>query len=127
MNQYANKITLVINKIDLTGEKEGERDETVFLSAKTGEGLAALTGHLKRLVAGQGEEGALFVARKRHVIALERTYAYVKEAYHQALNRSGELVAEELKRGREALGEIVGHFTTEDLLGDIFSHFCIGK
>lgn len=123
---------LVHNKIDLAqGQPRVESIDGathVWLSARSGTGLDLLVAELKRH-AGQGEspEGA-FTARARHVAALERAGEHLAVA-DQALqvHRAGELAAEELRQVQYALGEITGEFTSDDLLGEIFSSFCIGK
>jgi tRNA modification GTPase len=125
-------VTLVYNKIDLTGV-HASVDETrepprVFLSAKTGEGLDLLRLHLKaRAGYRSGDAGALS-ARRRHLDALERARACVQQAAETlSTTRAFELFAEDLRRAQLALGEITGEFTSDDLLGEIFSSFCIGK
>lgn len=120
------------NKLDLmTGEPRIERradGDHVFLSARTGQGLdllrRALLDH-----AGLGDgSGGDFSARARHVIALEHTREHLARARAHALDLGqGELAAEDLRLAHEALGEIVGRFRADDLLGEIFSSFCIGK
>ena len=125
-------VTLVFNKIDLSGAAP-RADESldppqVFLSAKTGEGVALLREHLK-IRAGylSGESGALS-ARRRHLDALRRAQSCVVQAAETLrTTRAFELFAEELRRAQLALGEITGEFTSDDLLGEIFSSFCIGK
>ena len=122
----------VHNKLDLTGGEprtEHRADGVhVFLSAKTGAGLdllrRALLDH-----AGLGEgSGGDFSARARHVDALERTREQLASARAHALELGqGELAAEDLRLAHEALGEIVGRYRSDDLLGAIFSSFCIGK
>jgi tRNA modification GTPase len=125
-------VTLVFNKIDLTGAAASV-DETreppqVFLSAKTGEGLDLLRAHLKaRAGYRSGDAGALS-ARRRHLDALERARACVVQAADTlSKTRAFELFAEELRRAQLALGEITGEFSSDDLLGEIFGSFCIGK
>ena len=123
---------MVINKIDLdeTQPRHESHDdvEVIALSAKTGAGLDLLRAALKRH-AGATETGeGTFSARARHVLALERVQTHVENAarvLHE--RRAGELSAEELRQAQRQLGEITGEFTTEDLLGAIFSTFCIGK
>ena len=125
-------VTLIFNKIDLSGA-EPQVDEVrdpprVFLSAKTGAGLDLLRAHLKnRAGFRSGESGALS-ARRRHLDALDRAKACVAQAAEElTATRAFELFAEELRRAQLALGEITGEFSSDDLLGEIFSSFCIGK
>jgi tRNA modification GTPase len=97
------------------------------LSVKTGEGLDALREYLKQLAGAGGGEGA-FSARRRHVLALQCVSDHLNRAAHVlAATRSGELAAEELRQAQHTLGEITGAYTSDDLLGAIFSSFCIGK
>jgi len=123
---------LVHNKIDRTAaapDRQVRADGThLWLSARTGAGLALLVAELTRL-AGQGEVPAgSFSARARHVAALERAALALEAAEHALTDaRAGELAAEELRQMQHALGEITGEFTSEDLLGRIFADFCIGK
>jgi tRNA modification GTPase len=100
----------------------------VLISALTGEGLDVLRAHLKHTMGFHTAEAGTVSARQRHLDALARARAHVEEGVRQ-LNerRAGELVAEELRGAQNALGEITGEFTTDDLLGRIFSSFCIGK
>jgi len=125
-------VTLVFNKIDLSGAApradESHDPPQVFLSAKTGEGVALLREHLKtRAGYVSGESGALS-ARRRHLDALRRAQSCVVQAAETLrTTRAFELFAEELRRAQLALGEITGEFTSDDLLGEIFSSFCIGK
>ena len=120
----------VINKIDLGGSAPA-RDEingtvTIALSARTGAGLDLLREELKRFAAGGEVEGA-FSARSRHVLALERAGTHLAAARAALATATPELIAEDLRAVQQALGEITGSFTSEDLLGAIFSTFCIGK
>ncbi len=120
-------VTIVRNKIDLTGEPAGCDGDTARVSAKTGAGLDALRAHLKS-VAGWREGGGTFSARRRHLDALARARRHLVEGLEALETRhAGELLAEELRLAQHALGEITGTVTTEDLLGKIFSSFCIGK
>lgn len=122
---------VLINKIDL--EHASARYETrndsiwVWASAKTGAGLDALREHLKQLAGAGSGEGA-FSARRRHVLALELVSGHLDNAHTTLVaTRAGELAAEELRQAQHALGEITGTYTSDDLLGAIFSSFCIGK
>ena len=125
-------LTVVRNKIDLSGEPPGaeERDGVTVLgvSALTGAGIDLLREHLKSLMGYQAAgEGALS-ARRRHLEALERARAHLEEAVIQLQTyRAGELVAEELRLAQAQLGTITGEVSSDDLLGKIFSSFCIGK
>ncbi len=120
------------NKLDLTAGNprvEHRADGAhVFLSAKTGAGLDLLR-HALLQHAGLAEgSGGDFSARARHVGALERTRDHLASARLHALDLAqGELAAEDLRLAHDALGEIVGRFRADDLLGEIFSSFCIGK
>ena len=120
-----------INKIDLGDHAAGYdvRADAIWVwaSAKTGDGLEALRNHLKQLAGAGGGEGA-FSARRRHVLALEQVAVHLARADHVLhATRAGELAAEELRQAQHALGEITGTYTSDDLLGAIFSSFCIGK
>ena len=123
---------VIHNKIDRDGRTPAldKRDSVVhvLLSARSGAGLDLLVGELKRR-AGQGEAGEdAFTARARHVAALERARDHLEVAAHLLQAHAGaELAAEELRQAHQALGEITGTFTPDDLLGAIFSTFCIGK
>ncbi|NWG39623.1 MAG: tRNA uridine-5-carboxymethylaminomethyl(34) synthesis GTPase MnmE [Hydrogenophilaceae bacterium] len=116
----------VHNKIDLSGEAPRcESGTEVWLSAKTGEGIDLLRTELLRIAGWQpaGEGG--FMARRRHLDALGRAQWHLKRVLE--LSGQQELQAEELRLAQEALSEITGEFTPDDLLGEIFSRFCIGK
>ena len=121
---------LIINKIDLAGAPPSRhaRDGVIgiALSARTGEGLDLLRIALREAALGSGHGGE-FSARTRHVLALERADASLRSAKAALATATPELVAEDLLAAQRALGEIVGTFTSEDLLGAIFSTFCIGK
>ncbi len=125
-------VTFIRNKVDLLGVPAGARNTPagieISISARTGEGLDHLRQHLKK-VAGfhSGVEGQ-FLARRRHLVALERALHCLHSAADHLVRRSAsELLAEDLRLAHRALGEITGEFTSEDLLGSIFSTFCIGK
>ena len=129
----ANKpFTLVRNKIDQTGHHAKIRTENamtvIYLSAKTGNGMDLLTQHLCQVVGYHPEEEGVFIARRRHLDALQRAQQAIERGYQCLTGMgAGELLAEELRIAQTALGEITGTFTTEDLLDQIFSSFCIGK
>ncbi len=123
--------TVVHNKIDLTGQAphaEKNKDRAhIYVSAKTGAGLDALRTHVTRSMGYQGGAGD-FSARRRHVDALTRVQQLLMQAQHTFTHsQAGELVAEDLRLAQQVLGEITGEFTADDLLGEIFSRFCIGK
>ena len=119
----------VHNKIDMSAEKpqvlEKDGETHIFLSAKTGDGLTLLKNHLLSLVGYQQNSEGVFMARARHLDALEQVRQHLRNASEQI--NSAELVAEELRVAQEALSTITGEFTPDDLLGEIFSRFCIGK
>ena len=124
-------ITIVRNKIDLTGEAPGvEHNDrsVVMLSAKTGQGIDEMRKHIGELAAYRNLGEGAFTARRRHVDALQRAARHFAAGRH-ALDdaHAGELLAEELRLAQQALGEITGAVTSDDLLGRIFSEFCIGK
>ncbi|MGH8508039.1 MAG: tRNA uridine-5-carboxymethylaminomethyl(34) synthesis GTPase MnmE [Gammaproteobacteria bacterium] len=126
------RLTWVYNKIDLIGAEaaacSGPGGDEVYLSAKTGAGMALLEQHLKTCVGYNEAPAGAFSARRRHVDALRRVQASVQEAQKAFLVASApELVAEHLRLAQQALSEITGDFTSEDLLSEIFSTFCVGK
>lgn len=125
-------VTLVFNKCDqAVGVPVADTTSgppRVMLSALTGEGLKALRTHLKMCMGYQTLDGGTVSARQRHLDALARARRHTEEAARQLQERrAGELVAEELRVAQQALNEITGEFTSDDLLGRIFSSFCIGK
>lgn len=125
-------LTVIRNKIDRSGHQVSETVEdgmpTIFLSAKTGEGMELLRQHLFKAVGFHPEEEGVFIARRRHLDALSRARRAIVNGYDCLAGMgAGELLAEELRQAQNALGEITGTFTTEDLLDHIFSSFCIGK
>jgi tRNA modification GTPase len=127
--QLAQKLILVLNKIDLVdpGSLCFGPHKPIYLSAKTGAGLEALKQQLKAQVGYQQLAEGGFSARRRHIEALERARHYLAQGDLQLQQGSGELVAEDLRLAQQHLGEITGTFTPDDLLGRIFSAFCIGK
>jgi len=121
-------VTIVHNKIDLSGDKPGSAGGEVYLSAQTGEGVSALRQRIRELAGYENQGEGAFTARRRHIEALRRAAAHFATG-RQALEetKAGELLAEELRLSQKALGEITGAFSADDLLGKIFSEFCIGK
>jgi tRNA modification GTPase len=125
-------VTVVFNKIDITGKSpvvnEQNEQTTIKLSAKKGDGLSLLTQHLKSQMGFNPEEKNIFLARRRHLDALARSNAFLNAGIEQLLSyQAGELFAEDLRLAQQALSEITGKMTPDDLLGEIFSSFCIGK
>jgi tRNA modification GTPase len=125
-------VTLVFNKIDRSGDAvrlDSRADRAhLYLCATTGQGIDLLRQHLKDCIGYHpAAEGALS-ARGRHLDALRRARAHVESAHRLLTERhAGELVAQELRDAHRDLGEITGEVTSDDLLGKIFSSFCIGK
>ncbi len=124
-------ITYVFNKIDLTDREpalESSVPPRVFVSIVTGAGIALLREHLKQCAGFQSAESGTVSARRRHLDALARARDHLTEARIQLIeHRAGEVMAEELRRAQQCLGEITGEFSSDELLGRIFSSFCIGK
>ena len=120
---------LVFNKADLLGDASQivtpGSDPCVFVSARTGQGLEDLCGKLLEAVGWRDQESGAFMARERHLRALTLAQNHLSQA-HAVLSKA-ELFAEELRLAQRALNEITGEFTPDDLLGEIFSRFCIGK
>jgi tRNA modification GTPase len=125
-------VTLVRNKIDRSGRAPGPIASStaipeIAISALDGSGLEVLRAHLKKCMGYQTAGEGVFSARRRHLDAIERARGHLDAAQSQLTARRGELAAEELRQAQQALGEITGEFTSDDLLGRIFSSFCIGK
>jgi tRNA modification GTPase len=129
----AHKVTIIRNKADLSGEAimplaAGEEVHTLNLSAMTGEGVDALREHLKACVGFEQTTESGFSARRRHLEALQKAHDFLEHGRRQLIaSGSGELLAEDLRMAQNTLGEITGAFSSDDLLGRIFSSFCIGK
>ena len=124
-------IIYIRNKIDLLKAKakinEVENQTEVSLSAKNGDGIDLLRQALSE-VAGYNPDGeGVFLARKRHILAIDLTLNYINSAIEQLEGGASELVAEDLRQAGMSLGTITGEFSSDDLLGEIFSSFCIGK
>lgn len=126
----AGRVLDVDNKADLVADAVTTPDAAgLRLSAKTGSGLTALRRRLLEMAGWHEHPEGTYTARTRHVHALAHTRSHVDEATRQLSTRRPalELLAEELRLAQNALGEIVGHATPDDVLGEIFSRFCIGK
>ena len=125
-------ITRIYNKIDLLdlapSITETEQGTQIYLSIKTGDGIDLLTRHLKQSVGYNDAAGNVFIARTRHLEALKTAHEFTESALNQLrVSQAGELVAEDLRQAQQNLAEITGAVTSDDLLGKIFSSFCIGK
>jgi len=122
-------VTLVFNKSDLAESRTTPSVlASISLSAQTGEGIEQLRSHLKECVGLQETSATTFSARRRHLEALLSAQRHVTTAERLLKDRkAGELMAEELRLAQLDIGEITGHVTSDDLLGRIFSSFCIGK
>lgn len=128
ISTFGSKVIVVFNKIDLLEIAPIKQRGAFYISAKTGEGVFALLQVLKESMGAIGSETSVFISRQRHIQALQKALLHINQAKTQ-LNqyRAFELTAEELRYAQEALGEIVGKVSSDDLLGEIFSEFCIGK
>ena len=122
------KIVLIFNKIDLVGyspgESQSENGIEIALSAKTGQGIELLRTALLRVIGWQSTQEGVFSARERHLKALHEAADSLSLASESG---SLELIAEELRLAQQAFANITGKFSADDLLGEIFSRFCIGK
>ena len=126
-------ITVIYNKSDLLAalptEDVSEENPAIYVSAKHGQGIASLKEHLKKMYGGfEVQATGQFSARRRHLQSLEEASKYLRTGQQQLLEAgAGELLAEDLRQCQNSLGDITGAMTSDDLLGHIFSSFCIGK
>ena len=122
------KRILIFNKIDILGKPPTEIQTVdgteIWLSAKTGQGIDLLRAVLLRSIGWQSTQEGIFIARERHLQALRDAKASLAQAHESG---SLELIAEELRLAQQAFANITGKFSADDLLGEIFSRFCIGK
>ncbi|RVU31753.1 tRNA uridine-5-carboxymethylaminomethyl(34) synthesis GTPase MnmE [Neptunomonas marina] len=130
--QDDSKITVIRNKADLSNEVIGMTSAgeipVLHLSAKADQGIEQLREHLKTCMGYQATTEGGFLARRRHLEALQTAQESLQTGLDQLqLHGAGELLAEDLRQAQHALGEITGQFSSDDLLGRIFSSFCIGK
>ncbi|WP_271104367.1 tRNA uridine-5-carboxymethylaminomethyl(34) synthesis GTPase MnmE [Pseudomonas tohonis] len=127
------KVTLIRNKADLSGDtidlqSSADGHVTLSLSARSGDGLELLREHLKACMGYEQTAESSFSARRRHLEALRQASAHLEHGRNQLTAAgAGELLAEDLRHAQQSLGEITGAFSSDDLLGRIFSSFCIGK
>ena len=125
-------ISFILNKADLSGLSPGLSTQETYpvlaLSAQEGRGLSELIAHLKSCMGYSGAADGTFIARRRHLDALNRAHSNLMSGKAQLSGTgAGELLAEDLRLAQQTLGEITGDFSPDDLLGRIFSSFCIGK
>ena len=126
------RVTVIRNKADLSTEIIGLNSDgkfpTITLSAKQNAGVDVLREHLKQVMGFDAASEGGFLARRRHIEALNRAQEAIDFGRQQLEGMgAGELLAEDLRMAQNALNEITGEFTADDLLGEIFSSFCIGK
>jgi tRNA modification GTPase len=131
LERFGQKIIVILNKIDLLESGPQHHDDYnqdfVCISAKNKLGITELLQQIKRSVGFVQDEAGRFMARKRHIEALLLTKNHIHAALDKIKKKSLELVAQELRLAHDALGEIVGRMSSDDLLGKIFTSFCIGK
>ncbi len=125
-------VILVRNKIDLSGRQPGltktSHGTEIAISAREGTGLDSLCTHLKQVAGYQEKAEGIFLARRRHLDALANAREALTRAHNDLkTSNTSELAAEEMRLAQKALSEITGEFTSDDLLGRIFSSFCLGK
>ena len=126
------KPTIVIkNKIDLTDSETSiqnkQKNLEIAISAKNGDGIDLVRKALSDFAGLNSNTEGVFLARKRHIIAIDETLSFINSAISQLEGGASELVAEDLRQAGIHLGQITGEFSSDDLLGEIFSSFCIGK
>ena len=125
-------ISVIRNKADLSNEAIGINESfttpVLNVSANKGEGIELIKAHLKQIMGFQGANEGSFMARRRHLDALDNAAQNLQTGKEQLeMHIAGEILAEELRLTQQYLNEITGEFSSDDLLGKIFSSFCIGK
>lgn len=131
LDRHSTNFDYLWNKIDRLGQapkiekKSGQWH--LSISASLGEGIDLLSKHLKEAMGYKQETEGLFIARQRHIESLEAASKAIECAADQLSVGAGELAAEELRQAQESMSQITGEFSSDDLLGEIFSRFCIGK
>jgi len=125
-------VSVIRNKADLSGDNTGQSSENNYpifkMSAKTGQGIDSLKAHLKDCMGYQAAGEGSFMARARHIAALDQASEHIDIGKVQLVDfNAGELLAEELRIAQQHLSEITGAFSSDDLLSRIFTSFCIGK
>ncbi len=120
-------VSFVLNKADLQSGIQ-QLENTLLVSAKTGEGISQLREHIKQCAGFEKTAEGALMARRRHIDALTKAQSHIRSGNrHLQDSSAGELSAEELRLAQDQLNLITGEFTSDDLLGEIFSRFCIGK
>jgi tRNA modification GTPase len=126
-----NNLLLIKNKIDLTAEKSEKTQingkTQLAICAKNTQGIDLLKQELAAIAGLDNGSEAVILARKRHLLALEKSLENMNNALVQLDAGAVELMAEDLRHSAQAMGSITGEFSSDDLLGEIFSSFCIGK
>lgn len=125
-------IVWVKNKVDLINEAPSKKNQAgytvISLSAKFHQGIDLLKNYMKEIMGFTPHSEGTFSARRRHLLAIDKALSHLQNGYQQLTHhRASELLAEDLRQAQHALNEITGEFTADDLLGKIFSSFCIGK
>ena len=120
-------ITYVHNKIDLLDERPINKDNQIYISAENNIGINQLKKHILDNVGYTNQNESIYTARERHITAINTAFEHIKIAKEQLKLENGELLAEELLIVQDNLNTITGEFSSDDLLGEIFSSFCIGK
>ena len=120
-------ITYIYNKIDLSNTHPENHENHVYISVKHNIGINTLRDYLLQAIGYKQTSEGIFTARKRHINALTEAQQHLEFAAKHLLHKDGELLAEELNLAQKKLSSITGEFSSDDLLGEIFSSFCIGK